>query len=303
MRRENNRGNIRTIRLFIGSFDVRLPITKSLDFPTAIYVRDEVTDAFLMAQKELTEIRTLFNQPIRPHTFISNVREGSIELQVLYNVIADLPWAETLENSELALQQGLRYLKEIGAITAGLHVFKNIGKWISQRLGNREIPLTPDYNIDVSLSTTIEIKEDIIRNGRELNQMFEQLHHEKRPYSLATVVTNHEDLQYIFEKACKAKVGLEGANLGGSNILHDLNMHVNGIQEVEHLKKGDIFTLNNYATLGMQLNVDPDTFYFSAAFERPEIKIESIELSSYETGREDRIFEGGSIDADDLDEG
>lgn len=271
---------MRTIRLFLGSFDVRIPITKSLDFPTAIYVRDEVTDVFLMAQKELMEIRTLFNQPIRPHTFISNVREGSIELQVLYNIIANLPWAGILENSELALRQGLLYLKEIGAIATGLHVFKDTGKRIIQRLRKREIPLTPDYNVNVSLSTAIVIKEDVIRNERELDQIFEHIHHEKRPYSLATVVTNHENLQYIFDRACKSKVVLEGANLGGSNILHDLNMHVNGIREVEHLKMGDIFALNNHAALGMQLNVDPDTVYYSAAFEGPEVKIESIELSS-----------------------
>jgi hypothetical protein len=75
---------------------------------------------------------------------------------------------------------------------------------------------------------------------------------------------------------------------------------MNGINDLNKIRKGDLLTLNNYSALGMQFNSETNTVYYSASVENPDVEIQSLVMSSFETKEERQIFNGHPIDSDDL---
>jgi hypothetical protein len=287
------------MRLLLGAFDVRIPIKEPINPEDILLSRDVVNEVFKSAYYEFIERRTLFGRPIIPHTIISNVKHGSLEFEVLYQIIANVPWMEVTENTELAMKQGLFYLKEIGSVAGGLYALNNVGKWIRDRLMKKEVPLeAPEKNVSVNIKSTIEINVDLFDNKERLSKLRKRLYHYDKPLSIATVVTDTETVSRIFKLT--AQNIEEKRHLGGQIIVNDLNLHINGINDLNKLRKGDLLALNNYSALGMQFNSETNTVYYSASAENPDVEIQSLVMSSFETKEERQIFRGCPIDSDDL---
>lgn len=283
--------------MLLGAFEVRIPVREPIDLESVFLSRDIVNEVFESAQDKLMERKTILNRPIRPHTLITNVKHGSIEFDVLYQIIANIPWAEVTENTEWLIKQGVHHLKEIGSVAAGLYVLKDIGKWIRDRL-KRKVPLEASENsiVSVEIISTIEISENLLESKEKLIDLRKRLYHDDKPLSIATVVTNRENVNMVF------KLAETQNHLGGQIIVNDLNMYVNGIDSLNKLKIGDLFIINNYSALGMQFNDDPTSVYHSASVENPDVEIQSLVLSSFETEDEKRIYRGHPIDSDDLED-
>lgn len=292
--------NTRTIRLLLGAFEVRIPLREPIRSEEIFLSRDIVNEVFESAHDEFMGRKTLFNRPIRPHTLITNVKHSSVVFDVLYQIIANIPWAELTENTEWLIKQGLHYLKEIGSVAAGLYVMKDIGNWIRERLRKKQVPLEKNI-VSVDIKSTIEINENLLDNKEKIIELRKRLYHDDKPSSIATVVSNREAVNWVF-KLAEPKNVEEKHHLGGQIIINDLNLHVNGIDALNKLKIGDLFIFNNYSALGMQFNYDPATVYQSASLENPDVEIQSLVMSAYETEDEKRIIRGRPIDSNDLED-
>jgi hypothetical protein len=188
------------MRLLIGVFEVRIPIKEPINPEDVLLSRDVVNEVFKSAYDEFMGRKTLFNRPIIPHTIITNVKHGSIEFEVLYQIIVNVPWVEAIGNIELAMKEGLFYLKEIGSVAAGLYALNDVGKRIRDRLMKKEVDLeTPEKNVLVNIKSTIEIDVHLFDNMERLSELRKRLYHDDKPLSIATVVTDTEAIRRIFQ--------------------------------------------------------------------------------------------------------
>ena len=74
----------RKITMYLGTFQVRIPL-KEYPTPEQVFLsRNIVNDVFNHAPQEYMEVNTIMNRPITPGTLITNIRVGSINLRFCY---------------------------------------------------------------------------------------------------------------------------------------------------------------------------------------------------------------------------
>ena len=293
----------RTVKLLLGAFELSIPVKEAIYPKDIILIRNIVAHTFALAQYEYLEKKTLFGRQIHPHPLIVNIRPGSIELDVLYQIVANIPYSEIAEKSNLLIQQGMEFLKEIGSIAAGIIVLKDIGKWIWKNLREKQVPLRSidDQHIPINVKSMIEIKDSLPDKKDELIDIRNKLYHEINPISLATLVKDKNAINYIFDTAKMDKnEDVKKIPLGGRIIINDLNLYINGIRSLEELNVGDLLLINNYSALGLHYNNDPSSVYNSASADNPDIEVLSVIMSSHKTKEEKPILRGRLIDSDDL---
>ncbi len=301
----NKENDIRIVNLLLGSFKVHIPVEERID-PRYIFLsRDIVNEVFESATFEIIKKRTLFEQPIRPHTLVSNIRHGSIEFDILYRIIAGIPWSHVVENTEWAIKHGMNILETIGSVAGGIYVLKDIGKWIKERLKNKEVPLNKQdvKEVSIELTSKIEIDIHVLDTSERIDNIHKRLYADKNPFSYATIITGEENISRLFRIGSSSENNIN-QHLGGEVIVNDLNMHINGIKNIEQLGIGDLLILNNHSALGIQLDSNPASVYNATYGSNPELEIQFMQLNTYETHDEKRIYRGRILDSDELpDEG
>jgi len=295
-----NKRDHRRVLLPLAAFGVSVPVRGLLDHQSALLVRETLQDVFSEAPREYLERSLLFDRPIRAQALVTNLRHGSLELDLLYRVIADLPWPEISGGAQHIIDRGYYCLKEIGSVAGGLYALKGLTGWIKSRV-SRDKPelLSEDSEVEIqhisTLETQIESEMTLEQSGRIRRRLLE----EKRPVSLGTVVTNPKIPHGILRPS---QSGENEKNLGGATLLRDLNLFYNGIVSTEEIREGGLFFYNNFAALGLNKPKHTDSLYDAVASEDSTLSIRSVLLSTYEAPEERDTLRGKSIDADILED-
>lgn len=292
---------MRSVRYFLGSFRVLVP-TKKSPTPAEIYqTRQVVCKTFEDAHRELQRA-TVLDLPIQPHVFVSQLRLGSLELQVIYQALIELPWHEIVQSGRKAAGQGFTILEHIGAVAAGLETLKQIGPWIKRRLGGAaDSRPSEDRDSGPRVKVTHESSLRIDPHGFSMSDIAiktaHELFHDSTPR--AVLVLLDPEAITVVRRVLHVSTEERTYHLGGKTIIHDMNLMMNGMSSPEQMRNGDVFCFHNPGAIGLQEVSDEDSL-FDACLRTGELQINDLALDAQEFAEKLEIVDGSPIDIDDL---
>ncbi|WP_449245668.1 hypothetical protein [Desulfobacca acetoxidans] len=291
--------NSRIVRPLLGSFSVTIPVHGFVTKELIFNYREAITGAFNDAPREFFEKKYIVNRPIQTHTIVTNVRIGSIEFDVLYQAITELPWAEASQ----CINFGIHYLKELGEVAGGLFALREMYSWIKKRLRKTPLGNQPaEGDIIVKQTSSLKIETEPIDSIDSIEGIRKRLFGNEQPTCIGTILNNVT----LADKVYQINYNKENVpkHLGGVIVTRDLNYYVNGLRSLEDLRPGDIFFFNNQAALGLQKNLEPASLYLAVGKDNPDVDLLSVKLQTHEvpdvsppTHRSRR-----PVDADDLED-
>lgn len=256
-------------------------------------MRTAIEGAFQAAHKEVLGSPRIFDSPVVPHVFVSQIRTGSLELQVIYQILMELPWREIGESAVTIGGHGLEIVKEIGALAPGVETLRRIGPWIRRHL-----------NVQNQVSSDVTIREESrllvdpegLSQGNSSVERARELLDDSTPQAL--VVLLDQNAFGVVRQALRPK--RERHHIGGHTILHDMNLNLNGVSDLEELTPGDPFCLHNASAIGLQRVQAEDSLFESCAQSNPSLFIEELTMDHAEFPEQFEIVEGQSLDIDEL---
>jgi len=284
---------MRRVRFFLGSFRVVVPIEQAVSLEKLYGIRDAVSQTFRDAQAELIRDASVLESPIRPHVFVSEIRQGSLDIQVIYHGVIDLPWRDISHVAVETANQGLLIVERLGAVAAGLETFRRIGSWLAHRIFQNE----QAKEVVVRHESSLEANPHALSNSDMAREEARALLHDTRPRALLVVLD--ESAASTVRDALRVSVE-RNSRLGGLVIVHDMNMMMNGVSNLEELPLGSPFCLHNPAAIGLHLLRDSESLFDACANPLSGLTVDDLTLDHAEFDDERPIVDGPSIDSDDL---
>jgi len=283
---------MRQVRFFLGSFGVVIPVEETISIELLYTMRNAVTETFREAQAEFIQDATVFQSAITPHVFVSRIRQGSLDFQVLYHAILNLPWHEI----QKVANQGLKIVERIGAIAAGLETLRRVGSGLTHRIfGDQWRRKTVKVRHESALESDPHAFSDSNRAGERARALLDD------PKPRAMLVVLDEPSASALGQVLSVPSGSESC-LGGHVIIHDMNMIMNGVSNLEELPLGSPFCLHNPAAMGLHLLRDSRSLFDACADPGFGLRISGVTLDHAEFGDERPLVEGPSLDSEDLPE-
>ncbi|MGH2567767.1 MAG: hypothetical protein ACRDGA_05465 [Bacteroidota bacterium] len=265
-------------------------------------MREAITHTFQDAQTEYIPNAAVLDSPVRPHVFVSQIRQGSLDFQVIYQGLIDLPWHEIIQTAGDITNQGLVIIERVGAIIAGVETLRRIGPWIQKRIrGGAEVQSQDaDSTVAVRQESSLRADPNAFSNNNTAGEIVGELLHDPTPRAI--LVQLDEQSITIVRRTLRISVEEHRHHLGGPTIIHDMNLMMNGLSNLDDLREGDPFCLHNPSAIGMHVVHDEDSLFDACVDPNSDLRIEELMMDHMDFPEKTQIVEGPSLDIEDLPE-
>jgi hypothetical protein len=280
---------------------VRISVETILDEYDMYLIREVVCDAIREARQERAGTVAIFDTPIDSHVFVSQIRQGSVEFLTLYHALLTLPWDQVTNEAVGIGRDVSAVVEQVGKFASGVMGVVNLGIFISSRLrqktglphaSERPAVVTPHSSLDVHPPQA----DDAI--GRLIEQRLATILNDAAPRAVL-VILDSTSINAI-QRVLAPEIHGVTHHVGGSVLLHDFNLELNGLSSLDQLHPGDLFCLHNAPALGFTISEDESLF---EALRGPFADLELVDVQMEHADFSDEpvpIVEGPTIDVDDL---
>jgi hypothetical protein len=301
---------MRTLRLFGVGFHIQLPVDNlRQDWLFAIHLRDQFRhEATQHLRAIISEIPTQLTS-ITPHLIISNVRRGSIDLDLLVQLLVSVPWDTVCGMANAAYE----VVKEIGAVAGGIvaiqHGLGRIGRSISRRsharaARDRSPQAAADEgdrvrdDVHVELISSVQILHETVQSPERSVALFKDQLQDFRPRSAVMIMTR--DAINGIEKLLHERMEGSPVGLGGDVLLYEFTAKANGLSTLNDAEDGP-FVLQNPPAFGLTRITSADLLYDHAMNHPNELELVEVVSDTWSGESDDiqPIVDGGVIDFTD----